>query len=298
MKQEFEIKNGKYISFKARGQERFTRAKTIGSSYTEKEIKNRIALNIEVRKNISQHNVEVGNYNFFDEVTDEVDESSDKFSLSKLSKIKAEVKASNPKMTAKTKLKHLHDLENQKFTDSIGLTKWAKKENLKLSVKSMNMLTEKGISSITELQQKIEIANQKVDDMNVEMSKYKNEIETLEDVITHLDAFKQTYEILNEYTKASDKEKFLQTGNNKKLLQKNQVELRYIRNYIKKTNLKYDDIYKLPSILQNLKNEKKDFDKNYISTKNELSDLQIIDYNLKKFLKLENNSKSKDDGDR
>ena len=39
----YEIKTAKYISFRAKGQERFTRSKTIGENYTEERIKERIA---------------------------------------------------------------------------------------------------------------------------------------------------------------------------------------------------------------------------------------------------------------
>ena len=39
----YEIKTGKYISFRAEGQERFIRSKTIGENYTEERIKERIA---------------------------------------------------------------------------------------------------------------------------------------------------------------------------------------------------------------------------------------------------------------
>ena len=39
----YEIKPGKYISFRAEDQERFTRSKTIGENYTEERIKERIA---------------------------------------------------------------------------------------------------------------------------------------------------------------------------------------------------------------------------------------------------------------
>lgn len=38
----YEVKPGKYISFRAEGQERFTRAKTIGENYTEERIRERI----------------------------------------------------------------------------------------------------------------------------------------------------------------------------------------------------------------------------------------------------------------
>ena len=40
----YEIKQGKYISFRAAGQERFTRTKTLGAAYTEEAIKERIRL--------------------------------------------------------------------------------------------------------------------------------------------------------------------------------------------------------------------------------------------------------------
>ncbi len=38
----YEIKQGKYISFRAEGQERFTRSKTLGERYSEENIRNRI----------------------------------------------------------------------------------------------------------------------------------------------------------------------------------------------------------------------------------------------------------------
>ena len=42
-KEKYEIKYGKYISFRAEGQERFTRSKTLGDHYTEESIRKRIA---------------------------------------------------------------------------------------------------------------------------------------------------------------------------------------------------------------------------------------------------------------
>lgn len=42
-REKYEIKHGKYISFRAEGQERFTRSKTLGEKYTEDNIRKRIA---------------------------------------------------------------------------------------------------------------------------------------------------------------------------------------------------------------------------------------------------------------
>lgn len=41
-REKYEIKSGKYISFRAEGQERFTRSKTLGADYTEEQIRRRI----------------------------------------------------------------------------------------------------------------------------------------------------------------------------------------------------------------------------------------------------------------
>lgn len=55
----YEIKYGKFISFRAEGQERFTRAKTIGANYTEERIKERIS-GFNPRKRIHQSRKEQG----------------------------------------------------------------------------------------------------------------------------------------------------------------------------------------------------------------------------------------------
>lgn len=50
----YEIKEGKHISFKAKEQQRFTRAKTIGEKYTEESIRNRIETRLEHRQIINK----------------------------------------------------------------------------------------------------------------------------------------------------------------------------------------------------------------------------------------------------
>lgn len=55
----YEIKQGKFISFRAEGQERFTRAKTIGEYYAEEKLKERIS-GFNPRKRIYQRQKEQG----------------------------------------------------------------------------------------------------------------------------------------------------------------------------------------------------------------------------------------------
>lgn len=67
-REKYEIKLGKYISFRADGQERFTRSKTLGENYTEEMIKNRIhgsAKIISVLENAAQRNLIIDIENSF-----------------------------------------------------------------------------------------------------------------------------------------------------------------------------------------------------------------------------------------
>ena len=48
---DYEIKFGKYIAFRNKDKQRFTRAKTIGEDYTEEKIKERIDLAIKNKAN-------------------------------------------------------------------------------------------------------------------------------------------------------------------------------------------------------------------------------------------------------
>ncbi len=56
-KAKYEVKEGKYISFRAEGEERFIRSKTLGADYTEEQIRNRISgakrLDLSEKKNLS-----------------------------------------------------------------------------------------------------------------------------------------------------------------------------------------------------------------------------------------------------
>ena len=67
-REKYEIKQGKYISFRADGQERFTRSKMLGENYTEEMIKNRIhgsAKKIAAQKNAVGRNLIIDIENSF-----------------------------------------------------------------------------------------------------------------------------------------------------------------------------------------------------------------------------------------
>ena len=107
--QGYRIKRGKYISFCAEGQERFTRVKSLGEGYTEDEIRKRISEKPERR---------------------------------------AEEKATptKPPLIEKSKTikAHIDIAGNPKYAESRGLTQWAKIQNLKNKAAAFNLMMEYG----------------------------------------------------------------------------------------------------------------------------------------------------------
>ena len=108
-----EIKRGKYISFRAAGQERFTRAKTLGADYTEQALCNR--LSEQVRQPMPQKRPQhVG-------------------AIQRLVDIQAKMQAGK----------------------GPGYEHWAKIFNLKEMARTMNFLSEHGISDVEQLNRRV-----------------------------------------------------------------------------------------------------------------------------------------------
>ncbi len=111
--QGYEIKRGKYISFRAAGQERFTRAKTLGVNYTEQALCNR--LSEQVRQPTPQkRSHHIG-------------------AIQRLVDIQAKMQAGK----------------------GPGYEQWAKIFNLKEMARTMNFLSEHGISDMEQLRQRV-----------------------------------------------------------------------------------------------------------------------------------------------
>lgn len=109
----YEIKRGKYISFRAVGQERFTRAKTLGANYTEQALCKR--LTEQVRQPVPQKRLQhIG-------------------AIQRLVDIQAKMQVGK----------------------GPGYEHWAKLFNLKEMARTMNFLSEHGISDMEQLRRRV-----------------------------------------------------------------------------------------------------------------------------------------------
>ena len=119
----YEIKRGKHISFKANGQERFTRLKSLGDDYTEENINRKIAeRKVSEQKNSEQKNSEQKN-----------------------SEQKTIPEPQKQSINEIPNIKPLIDIAgNPKYAESRGLEQWAKIQNLKNMVQAYNLMMEYG----------------------------------------------------------------------------------------------------------------------------------------------------------
>ena len=108
------------------------------------------------------------------------------------------------------KISLLIDIQNNiKAQQSAGFTHWAKLNNLKQAAKTMNFLTEHGISSYGELESKLTAVSARRDTAHAEIKRIESRSAELALVMKHAGTYRQLKPIYDRYKASSDKEKFL-----------------------------------------------------------------------------------------
>ena len=140
-----EVKQGKYISVRAPGQERFTRTKTLGVDYTEDAITKRIAGEYTLAAPLAEHDNNV--IEFAAASGESTDIDVDMFS------------ATTQDRTTYTRpapaVNLIQDIENcVKAQQSAEFAKWQKIQNLKEVVNTINFITENKLLQYGDLESK------------------------------------------------------------------------------------------------------------------------------------------------
>ena len=108
------------------------------------------------------------------------------------------------------KISLLIDIQNNiKAQQSAGFTHWAKLNNLKQAAKTMNFLTEHGISSYGELESKLTAISARRDTAHAEIKRIESRSAELTLVMKHAGTYRQLKPLYDRYRKSNDKEKFL-----------------------------------------------------------------------------------------
>ena len=103
------------------------------------------------------------------------------------------------------RIRLLYDLQ----TKQGGLQHWAKLQNLKQAAKTMNFLTEHGISSYGELESKLTAISARRDTAHAEIKRVESRSTELALVMKHAGTYRQLKPLYERYRKSNDKEKFL-----------------------------------------------------------------------------------------
>lgn len=104
----------------------------------------------------------------------------------------------------------LIDIQNNiKAQESAGFAHWAKINNLKQAAKTMNFLTEHGISSYEVLEERAAGTSASADKLLASIKATETRMADLALLMKHADTYRQLKPIYDAYRKSSDKEKFL-----------------------------------------------------------------------------------------
>lgn len=112
----------------------------------------------------------------------------------------------------------LIDIQNNiKAQQSAGFAHWAKLNNLKQAAKTMNFLTEHGIDSIEQLEEKLAALTEQNDIALAAIKETEQRITDLTLVMKHAATYRQLRPTYDRYRQARDKEKFLR-GNESEII--------------------------------------------------------------------------------
>lgn len=159
--QGYEYKQGKYLSFRASGQDRFTRCKrnTLGWYYEQSQIVKRI----------------------------------DRYNILK----------NGSKKNQRTKI---IDTSTDKIQGSKGLERWAIIHNMQEASKMINLLTEKGVSCIEELEDRLMTLHGERLQLAEQLNDLQDRINNTSELVKLLEAYREYKPIYAEYKDVRNKE--------------------------------------------------------------------------------------------
>ena len=165
----YEIKEGKSLSFRAPGQERFTRSYRLGADYTKEALRERSA----VRRGYSAA------------AKKPVQRTGRKINL--LIDIQAKMAAGK----------------------GAGYERWAKIFNLKEAAKTLNFLIENGLTDYDELAARAEQAGTRFDETSHRIKQLEARMAEVAQLKTHIINYSKTREVYAAYKKSRHKKEFL-----------------------------------------------------------------------------------------
>lgn len=176
----YRIKRGKFISFQAKGQERFTRSKTLGWFYQEEQLRTRIDRRIEFRLRQEQR----------------------------------EIQAPYQPIQRGERIISIEG----KIAENEGLKRWAMLQNMKNATKLINEMTEQGYTDTKQVENRMVDLYDTQLDITREIKQTEREISDRKLVLKKVQTYLELKPINSEYKSAKNKEKFYREHEDELLL--------------------------------------------------------------------------------
>ena len=172
-------RRGKSLEFRAPGQQNFTRSHRLGDEYTEGALREKIK----------------GKYK-----GDPVKETGKK-TAKETAKTRRSVTGRNVNLLVDIQAK-------MQAGKGKGYERWAKVFNLKEAAKTLNFLTENGVSDYEELIARVDAAGKKFDFLSDRMKQLEGRMTEVAQLKMHIINYSKTREIYSEYKKSRQKNKY------------------------------------------------------------------------------------------
>lgn len=119
---------------------------------------------------------------------------------------------SRPSKQRDRRISLLIDIQNNiKAQQSARFAHWAKLNNLKQAAKTMNYLTEHGITSYGELENRLAAVTERRDTAHTSIKDTERRIADLSLVMKHADTYRRLKPLYDRYRQSRDKEKFMRS---------------------------------------------------------------------------------------
>lgn len=258
----YEIKLGKHITFRAIGQERFTRSKRIGPDYTEEAIRRRIE-NKSLEKDNEHQNAE--NKNF-----------------SKNSKTQKQYKASvKPKQ--KSNINLIVDIsKSAKAQQSKGYEHALVRANINTLVQTMNYLISHNMKTPEDFERHYSDVNAEYKFLMRNNKKISIDLLDLSEKIKFTQNYKKNKFVYSQSLKARNKQEFYRE-HEQEIIEYKASMIYFERNKINPDSLNFSELFEE---YRNLKSEKNKNDELLKGVKEKLSDLENIKKNLEASLNI------------
>ena len=258
----YEIKRGKHISFRAPGQERFTRAKTIGDNYTEEAI----------RKRIENKEAEP-------KVLIEESETTDKNQAA--SKIKEQAKSKKKAFTSNSsnRINLLVDIsKNIKAQQSKAYEHALVRNNINTLVKTINFLVSHKITTPEDFQIYAEAKDAEYSLYRKDMRKIESELMDLSEKIKFTQNYKKNAHVYYESKRAKDPAAYAREHEDQIVLFR-ASEIYFKRERLNPKEINLADLFER---YRELGAEKAELDKKSNLLRQEIKELEVVAENIEK----------------